>query len=204
MAGKFDGDVDFDDEEIRSAISKMVPAEEKLGEAMLGLNERQRIFVIACVLFGCSTNHARGAQVAGYKGSDGYLRVQGFRLAHNPKVQAALLEEARKRFQAGTVGAVNLALEFMADGKIDPRVRLKASEMVMDRGGLPKATEHRVVSSYEPSREEKLMRLLELAKQLGHDPRLLLGNMAGVVEADFRVLKLEPAADGALEPEAAA
>lgn len=191
---------EFEESDLKSALGNLVPADEKLGEEMLALNERERKFVIACVLFGCATNHAKGARLAGYSGSPAYLAVQGHRVSHRPKVQAALLAEARKRFQAGTLSAASVALEFVADKSLDPRVRLKASEMVMDRGGLPKATEHRVVSSYEPSREEKLMRLLELAKQLGQDPKLLLGSLVDVVEADFRVLKLEPAADGVLAP----
>lgn len=190
----------IEDAEIGDALAKLVPPEEKLGEAMLGLNEKQRVFVIAVVVFGCANNHTRAARLAGYEGTLNSLRVQAHRLAHNPKVQAALLEEARKRFQAGTVAAVDVAMEFLADTKADPRVRLKAAELVMDRGGLPKATEHRVVSSYEPTREEKLLELVSLARALGQDPRTFLGNLADVVEADFKLLKLEPAKDGVLEP----
>ncbi len=192
----------IEEEEIREALSKLVPAEDRLGDAMLELNPRQRMFVLAVVLFGCASNQTRAARLAGYDGTVSSLKVQAHRLAHNPKVQAALLEEAKKHFQAGTIAAGQLAMKFVGDDAIDPRIRLKAAEMVLDRGGLHKTTEQIVRSTYEPSREEKLLRLVEVARALGQDPRVLLGSLADVVEADFRVAKLEPAADGVLEPAA--
>ncbi len=63
----------------------------QLGPAMAALNERQRQFVYA--MFEPGRNYSDAARAAGYT-DEGGIRVQAHRLAHNPKVQAAMREEA--------------------------------------------------------------------------------------------------------------
>ncbi len=171
------------------ALANFLPAETKLGPAMKALNERQRLFVIALLDLGGRKNHRRAAKFAGYDGDAITLKVTGHRLAHDPKVQAAILEEAKSRMQAATVAAVNFIEDVLTSTRYDVKYRMKAAQMVLDRGGLHALTEHKVDVNVNDTRAEKLLRVVALAKQLGKDPRELLGNLADVIEGDFKVLE---------------
>lgn len=171
-----------------------LPDEGRLGPAMRALNERQRRFVIAMLDLGCQANHTRAAVLAGYGGTNETLRVTGHRLSHDDKVQAAILEEARKRLTTGTIAAVSLLIDTITDTTADRKDRLKASQILMDRGGLHAISEHTVKVEHTDDRAEKLAKLIALAKAQGIDPRSLLGNLSDVIDADYRVL------DGADEP----
>lgn len=177
--------------EIESALSALVPEDRHLGPAMKALSDRQRLYVVACVDAGCWKNHTKAARLAGYTGSEGSLKVQGYRLSHNPKVQAALLEEAKKRMQAATVGATNFVVELMQDEKADAKLRLKASESILDRGGVHAVREHLggPADLTPEGRAEKILRIAVLAKLLGQDPRVLLGNVVDALPADMRLLE---------------
>ncbi len=184
-------------EELRVALAGLAPEDRHLGPAMRALSERQRLYVVACMDMGCWKDHARGARIAGYEGKHpGYARLQGFRLAHNPKVQAAMLEEAKKRMQLGTVGATNFMLELVEDEKADPKLRLKASEMVLDRGGLHGVHGvQQVPDAGGNDRLDKMLRLALLAKALGVDPRQVLGNLVDVMPGDEKLIESNAAAD---------
>lgn len=185
--GKRDYRLPLDPEKI--ALANFLPADSKMGPCMKALNERQRLFVIALLDLGGRKNHRRAAQFAGYEGGPLVLRVTGHRLAHDPKVQAALLEEAKARLQSSTVAAVNLIEDVLTSTRYDIKDRMKAATMVLDRGGLHALTEHKVDVNVNDTRAEKLLRVVALAKQLGKDPRELLGNLADVIEGDFKVLE---------------
>ena len=90
--------------------------------------------------------------------------------------------------QAGTLVASAVLLETMAGKKVAVKDKLKAAGMVLDRGGLPSASEHRVTVTQTEDRVVKLQRLVNLAKSLGQDPKMLLGNLADAIEGDFTVL----------------
>jgi hypothetical protein len=186
---------EIDPVEVTLALSGMLPADKVQGPAMKRLTERQQMFVVALLDLGCS--HARAARAAGYStSSELYLRVQGFRLAHNPVVQAALLEEAKKRVTAGTAAAVNLVMRVMGDEKVADKVRLKAAEMILDRGGLHGVHEARQTGDGEGGgRAEKMLRLAMLAKLLGVDPRQVMGNLADGLVGDEKLIEQNPAAD---------
>ena len=77
------------------------------------------------------------ARKAGYRADKPEtLRVIAHQVAHHPKVQAAILEEAKKRLQLGTGAAAALLLDTIGDSKVERHVRLRAAESVLDRGGL--------------------------------------------------------------------
>ena len=180
----------------------MLPEEGKLGPAMKRLNDRQRLFVLACLELGCETNHTKAAAIAGYSGNPDTMKVTAHRLAHDEKVQAALLEEAKRRVQAGTMGATALLVQTVGDETIDRKVRLKAAVEVLDRGGLHAVREVRAPDGGgEGGRTEKLLRLAVLAKMLGQDPKALLGNLADVVPADLRVVGGEDVSGAAADAE---
>lgn len=155
---------------------------------MRALTARQKIFVIAVLDLGIKEN-LKAARVAGYEGTDNTVKVTGHWLAHNPRVVAALKEGARTRFEMGTVAAARLVLDTVDDETIERKDRLKAAAMVLDRGGMPATTEHRVNVRHELTREEKVLRLAELAIAAGEDPRQLLGTLSDVIEGDFALIE---------------
>lgn len=166
-----------------------VPDEARLGPAMRALNERQRAFVIAMLDLGCASNHTRAAEIAGYStASRDALTVTAHRLAHDSRVQEALLEEARKRLTAGTLQATALLVETIGDVTAERKDRLKAAQMLLDRGGLHALTEHKVQVEHTDNREEKIRRLVDLARAQGKDPKEFIGNLADAIEADFEVI----------------
>lgn len=171
-------------------LAQLIPPEHKLGPAMKALGDRQKLFVIGCVDLGL--NHAHAAKFAGYavgKPGSPYLRVQGHRLAHDERVQRAMVEEAGKRLKAGTVAASALVVSVIEDESADMKDRLKAAFGLMDRGGLHALSEHKVEVSHTDNRAEKLLRIVELCRLTGRDPQELLGSLADSAPEDLKVLE---------------
>lgn len=171
--------------------AKWVPSESDLGPAMRAILPRHRLFVIACLDSGVKIDFTRAARIAGYargKPGDSTLRVRGHRLAHSPKIQAAILEESQKRLQAGTMAATGLLMKIVADPKEETKDRLKAAQMVLDRGGLGSVTVHKVDVTHTDNRIEKVAKIVELARLMGQDPKQLLGSLADVTDADFEMV----------------
>lgn len=164
---------------------------EDMGPAMRALVPRQQLFVVCLLDQGAKMNYKRAAQTAGYGTAPSSHSTMGKRLARSEKVQAALLEEAKKRIGLSAVVATALVHDTIGNGKADLRVRLKAAEIAMDRGGLHAVQQMQVTRVV--SREEKLERMVHLAKAMGFDPRQFLGNLADTIEGDFKVLKDVPA-----------
>lgn len=165
-------------------FADFIPSDSDLGPAMLALNMRQRLFVIAMLDSGSSASQTNSARLAGYADEGVGIRVRGHRLAHSPKVQAAILEEASKRLQAGTLVASGVLLEIASNPKARDADRLKAAAMILDRGGLGAVSEQRISVTHTDNRAEKLLRVVELARLTGQDPRALLGSMADVSDAE--------------------
>lgn len=168
----------------------------KLGPAMRVLNPRQRAFVVALLDLGCQTNHTRAAMIAGYEGNGNSLKVTAHRLAHDDRVQAAIIEEARKRLTTGTIAAVSYLVDVITSKAALDKDRLKAAQMLLDRGGIHAITEHNVKVEHTDNRSEKLAKLVVLAKAQGVDPRALLGGLSDVIEADYEVIDETTGRDG--------
>lgn len=148
----------------------------KWGPAMRRLNPRQREFVMVLLETGTS-NMSKATRLAGYTGTDDSIYVQASRLAHDPKVQEAIREEAGRRLNTGGIMAVSRLLS-IAENTTDEKTALKAIEMVMNRTGLHAVSEHKVAvehSSGDPV--EQIKRVQNLAAALGLDPAKLLGNV---------------------------
>lgn len=145
--------------------SALVRAEDaaKLGPAMRALpNDRMRAFVLALVQTGCSP--ARAAEAAGYEvgKSDGHAR----RLAHDPRVQAALHEEGIKAIRAHSVAGIRILAEIAGNENEAARDRIAAIRELMSRGGFAPTTEHNVTVTHR-SESEIDAELLALASELG-------------------------------------
>jgi hypothetical protein len=133
--------------------------DESLGPAMRRCTALQRRFVLACLIIG-GGQHKRAAAMAGYSGDANQLAVTGFRVAHTPYIQAAILEEAAKRLGGSAIEAVNVVLEQMSDPKCSPRDRRAAAEMILNRTGLHSKTEHSVTVTQEVGKSTLLLEMI--------------------------------------------
>lgn len=164
-----------------------VPDDAHLGPAMRALPETQRRFVVAFLETG-GTNATKAAALAGYGSSDASQRVAGHRLSHNPRVAAAIKEEADKRLRTGAILGASVLIEIAQNPT--HKDRFKAAVELLNRGGLIVQTEHKVTVVDERSDKEIEDRVVALAGKLGIDPKKLLGaafsgREADVIEAEY-------------------
>jgi hypothetical protein len=160
--------------------------EDDFGPAMTALSERQRLFVLAMIeVPGCS--HAAAARRAGYSDVAEGAKVTGHRLAHHSGVQAAIREEAGKRLNASSLTAAGVLLSLLTDEAIEPKDRIKAAGMLLDRSGFGAAQTINVNKTVtDRTGAGMLERIRALAAANGLDPvKLLGGNAPPVVEGEF-------------------
>lgn len=147
---------------------------EGLGPHMRALNQRQRQFVYAILETG-RNDHTAAARMAGYGlDSDNALRVQAHRLAHNPRIQAAMHEEAEKRLGGAKIMAVS-ELVRLAESTTNEGIKLRAIAMLLNRTGLHEKTEHKVTVDHADSGADMMARIKFLADALGVDATKLAG-----------------------------
>lgn len=172
--------------------------DEEYGPAMQALNERQRKFVLAMLTIpGCS--HARAAREAGYSDVKEGAKVRGHYAAHNPRVQEAIREEARRRLDGLSVIAANVMMDAMLDPKVPTKDKLKAASAVLDRTGFA-AVQKFEVHKTDNSGKAIMDRIRALSEKLGVDTGRLLTARASngtekinmpVVDAEFSEVKDE-------------
>lgn len=164
------------------------------GPAMSALNELQRRFVDAMLITGGQAGrYSEAARMAGYTGNPDSLKVTAHRLAHSPKVQAAIREEAERRVHSGAILGASVLIEIAQDSQ--HKDRFKAATRLLDMAGLIVTTQHKVTVEHTGDDAEKIRSVIAMAKAMGMDPRKLLGN-AGVtaeeiaaVDAEFEVVE---------------
>jgi hypothetical protein len=166
------------------------PDDLELGPAMSPLSEMQRKFVRAVIQLQQNgiRNVAAAARAAGYSDSKEACKVTGHRLIHDARIQAALLEESKKRINAAAaIVATPVCVEIALNEKLSARDRLHACEMLFVRGGMLAQTEHKV--TVEHRQPKQMLELAErLAKELDIDPVRLLGvnrAAAPILEGEF-------------------
>lgn len=145
----------------------------RLGPALAALNLRQRKFVSALLDTG-GTNYKRCAMMAGYVGNDDTMAVTGHRLAHDSKVLAAIEEESKRRVRA-SVSMATSQLVTIAESTPLVKDKLKAIEMILNRGGMHALTESRTTVEHTTDQLGMVERITQLATKLGMDPKALLG-----------------------------
>lgn len=150
----------------------IAPAEEHLGPAMQALTELQRNFVVALVTTGARNKHL-AMRMAGYQGNDNVIDVGAHRMGNNPKVQAAIKEEADKLLRAGGLLGAAVLIEIAGDPM--HKDRFKAGVELLNRTGLIVATEHKVTVEDKRTNDEMLTAIFLMAKRQGLDPATLLG-----------------------------
>jgi len=150
------------------------------GPAMLDLTEKQQRYVIALLETG-GTNETQAALMAGY--GTGY-ETRAYELSRNPKVLAALREEADKRLRSGALLAASKLIEIAMDKQ--HKDQFKACTELLNRGGLIVQTQHKLIIEDTRSDDEVIKRVASMAKSMGMDPKAVLANV-GVeyVDAEF-------------------
>ena len=161
-------------------------ARESWGPRMAALaTDRQRAFVVAMVDYG-GLSHAKAAVAAGYGDSPGgSANSTAARLLRDERVLAAIRELADQRLRAGTLMAVRVLMEQMADPTCDPKVRQGAAKTLLDRTGLHAVSEVKKVHEHSLNTKDAVQKIVNLSAKLGIDPRKLLGAKGIVVDAEF-------------------
>lgn len=175
----------MDQKTARPPLPALVHPEAIYGPAMKALSEPQRAFVNALIETGAE-DYTRAAAMAGYGGTEGSRRVSACKLMQNPKVLAAMREEADRRIH-GSVLLATAALEEIVRDK-QHKDRFKAADRLLERAGLIVETSHRVTVEDNRTTEEIEKRVTELAVKYGLNPKQLLGRVStGVAEKNNAV-----------------
>lgn len=156
--------------------------EPEYGPAMQALTEKQRLFVLAMIeVPGCS--HAEAARRAGYSDIKEGAKVRGHYCAHSPAVQAAIREEASKRLNSASLTAAGVLMQLLTDEAIEPKDRIKAAGMLLDRSGFGAAQTINVNKTTTDRTGKAIMeRIQALAVKHGLDPTKLLETAPKVID----------------------
>ncbi len=168
---------------------------ETFGPAMQALgSDLQRRFVLALVQGAKSAKEA--ALIAGYSPK---TTGSASRLANDPKVQAALLEEAAKAVRVTAVRALGVLEEIAFNKAAHSRDRLKAAEMILARGGFAEIARYQVdvVHRTDDQLRHELLAMAE-ELQLPAEARAKLIGSAPVTDAEYTEV-VDPPTDIASE-----
>lgn len=161
-----------------------VPPVEVLGPAMRALNERQRMFVCALAVYGGDQGEAY--RIAGFNvANDNSARACASRLANSAPVVEAIKEEALRRLDSASMLAVSTLVELASIKNPDNKVRLNASNSLLDRiGGFAGKTEHKIIIKDDRTTTELIDFIKRTAIENNLDPMKLLGH-SPVIDAEF-------------------
>ena len=189
-----------------------LPADDpSFGPAMRALLPQQRKFVLACQMLG-STDNKRAALLAGY-GGQGKHGMQtaanaGWRLAHDERVQKAMLEEAGKRIGGLRFRALDVLREIVDSTKAKPAIKMRAALAVLDRTGMPAMTEQKMTVTHEVgpqalvlSKIREMIRINPKMREMLEAPVLKMieyeeaKERCEIVDAEFTEVPRDPDAD---------
>ena len=161
-----------------------VPPVELMGPAMRALNERQRYFVCALMVYGGEQSEAYRA--AGYNvTTDNSAGASASRLARSDGIVAAIKEEAMRRLDSAPALAVSTLVELASYKNNDDKVRLKAANSILDRvGGFAGKTEHNIIIKDDRTTAELIDFIKATAAANGLDAHQLLG-LPAPIDAEF-------------------
>lgn len=170
------------------------------GPAMAKLSPQQRAWVVAFLETGPQENATAAARASGY-GKASQTEEQrkqacntaGHRLRHDPRVLEAIKELAKDRFRIVAHRATTKIVELLDNP--DPKIAIKAADMIMARSGLGAAQELNVNHRHSiGDMDDKAMirRIAQLAESQGMDPVKLLGSRGVVIDAEFEVVDTTP------------
>lgn len=176
-----------------------VPPIEVLGPAMRSLNERQRMFVCALMVYGGDQQEAY--RCAGYDvKTAGSAQAASSRLANSAGVVEAIKEEALRRLDSSSALAVSTLVELASVKTSDNKIRLNAANSILDRiGGFAGKSEHKIIIKDDRTTTELIDFIKRTAIENGLDPMKLLGH-SPVIDVDFTEVEnvFDPDADSDL------
>lgn len=165
-----------------------------LGPAMAALNEKQRLFVLNYALTGGNTTQA--AVQSGYGGNPQSSYQTGHRLLQDPKIRAAIKEDAERRLNNGA-GLAAAGLIQIGLTSLDEKNRIKAYTTVLSLAGINPVARHEHVHVHQTAASIE-SEIRKMAGILGLDAEKLLGYEEGdVIDAEFVALP----APAEVEPE---
>jgi hypothetical protein len=173
------------------------------GPAMLALTPAMRAFVVAKIENGCS--NAEAARAAGYSDASRHsLEVQAHRLAHDDRIQSALLEESQKLIRSHGARAVHVLVAIMDNKNAENKDRAKAATELLNRAGLNAVSQHSVSveHSVKLTDSQREAEIIALCREMGlgeTEARKMLIDPTKVIEGDFTEVQPEP-----VSPEVAA
>src|SRR3569623_1671234 len=145
-----------------------------LGPAMLALNEAQRRFAIAAVMYPLAKDW-QIAKAAGYSNrSYGALRVCAHRLFHDEKVLAAIKECADKEIRGSAMLGIATIKKIVRNDL--HKDLLKAAQTLVGLAGFTVDQNINVIQTVKDVSSKALLQRIEAAAAfLGVDPDALLG-----------------------------
>lgn len=166
--------------------------EEDFGPKMAALTPRQRDWVWKLVELGNAVDAARavgyGANSPTTEKRDTAARVAAFSLARNPKVQAAIREEAGNKLYTGALIGANRVMEIAADAT--NKDAFKAAKLLLEHSGFQIIAQQDIRVTHDNSDNKALVaRIVEMAGRMGLDPKKLLGQYGVVVDAEFQMVE---------------
>ena len=178
---------------------KMVldPNPGKFGPAMKALSERHRKFVIDFLANG-GRNASEAYRQAGYTSSNtDTIKANAWRLLHDPRTQAAILEETKKRVTGSGPFAIETLIQMLDSPSITAKDRIRCAELLLNRGGFHAQTEHKVSVEHTLNTSELADKIKTLSAELGLDADRFLGDQTMIalpppeIEADFETVEAE-------------
>jgi hypothetical protein len=148
------------------------------GPALKALNPRMRAFVIHYLAAG-GRNASEAYRQAGYLcASPDSAKANGWKMLHDAKVQAAIVEETRKRITSGGPCAIETLMELMQSPTVSAKDRIRCAELVANRAGLHATSEHRVTVEHTMDSVAMAEKIRQLAADLGEDANRFLGDQS--------------------------
>lgn len=166
----------------------MSGSEYEFGPKMKALTDKQRAFVMALVEFPMMSR-AEAARMAGYSDAAEGAKVVACRMAQDPRIVAALQEQAGKRLLSVSMKAA-FRVEQMLESP-DEKIALKAAMAILDRAGhAPQQNININQTVTDQSGKAIMERIRSLASKHGLDEKRLLGApVAEPVDAEFSEVK---------------
>jgi phage terminase small subunit len=159
--------------------SQDLVAKHEYGPAMARLGAMQQKFVEAYMEMGGRPSRATDAALqAGYANKNkNALSATASRLITNPRVIAAIREEADLRVRAGAILGASVLIQIAEDPT--HKQQFKAAVELLNRADLIVASKHEVtVDDKRPDKDELVGRVNDLAERLGIDPNILLSKQS--------------------------
>lgn len=172
-----------------------IPDEPGMPEAYAKISPMQRAWLQAFLDAG-DENATAAARRAGY-GSESATPQQaaaccktaGHRNVHDPDIQAAIRELAHERFRVAGYEAAQALMAMVRDA--GHKDHFKAVERVLAQNGMVAAVQIEHNHKHTMTEKDQVEHLVKLARQLGMDPRTLLGS-AGVAYVDAEFVEVLP------------